>query len=170
MSVNQQSDDVALSRDDEQLIAYLDGQLDAIASEQLERRMTQDSALRERANRLEQAWDMLAALPKIDVDDSFTQSTIEMVAVAAEADAGRVEIRRRNWKWIAGVAGTLALAATACVGYVISNQVVPDANRQLLEDLPVIEELDLYQQIGSVDYLEQLADAEMFPEEVEHDQ
>jgi anti-sigma factor RsiW len=168
------ADDVAsaegpLSRDEELLVAYLDGKLDANAAREIAERLAKDDALRARVNRLAQAWALLDELPRAKIDESFTRSTIELVAVAAEADVQRDISRRQRWQWVAGISAAGALAVATGVGFWVTNQMLPDPNRQLVQDLPIIEEMDLYQQIGSIEYLEQLADSNMFPEETGDD-
>ncbi|MEX2188237.1 MAG: hypothetical protein WD875_15630 [Pirellulales bacterium] len=165
MNANEPSDEVAISRDEELLVAYLDGKLEEDAARELAARLADDDALRKRVNRLAQAWALLDELPRSQLDEAFTRSTIEMVAVAAEAEVEREVVRRVRWQWLAGVSATAALALATGIGFWVTNQMVPDANRQLVQDLPIVEEMDLYQQIGSVGFLEQLADSDMFPEE-----
>ncbi len=165
MKANEHSDEVAISRDEEMLVAYLDGKLEDDAARELAERLADDDALRQRVNRLAQAWALLDELPRSRLDESFTRSTIEMVSVAAEADVQREVASRIRWQWLAGVSAAAALAMATGIGFWVTNQIVPDANRQLVEDLPIVEEMDLYQQIGSVSFLEQLADSEVFPEE-----
>ncbi len=41
---------------------------------------------------------------------------------------------------------------------------MPDPNRQLLEDLPVLENLDEYRQIDDIEFLRMLRDAGLFRE------
>lgn len=169
MSASERSDEVAISRDEEMLVAYLDGKLDEDAARELAERLAGDETLRKRVNRLAQAWALLDELPRAKLDESFTRSTIEMVAVAAEEDVARDINRRKRRQWFAGMSGAAALAVATGIGFWVTNQMLPDPNRQLVEDLPIVEEMDLYQQIGSVEYLEQLADSNMFPEEAEND-
>ncbi len=169
MNSDERQDDVAISREEETLVAYLDGKLDEGAARQLAERLAQDDALRRRVDRLSQAWALLDALPRAQLDESFTRSTIEMVAVAAEADVQRDITKHKRWQWVAGITAACALGVAAIVGFFVTNQMLPDPNRQLVEDLPIIEEMDLYQQVGSVEYLEQLADSKLFPEEADNE-
>jgi anti-sigma factor RsiW len=169
MSASERSDEMTISRDEEMLVAYLDGKLDEDVARELAERLANDEALRKRVNRLAQAWALLDELPRAKLDESFTRSTIEMVAFAAEAEVEREVTRRKRWQWLAGISAAGALAMATGIGFLVTNQMLPDANRQLVEDLPIIEEMDLYQQVGSVEYLEQLADSNMFPEEAEND-
>ena len=52
--------------------------------------------------------------------------------------------------------------AALVLGYAGGRAIWPDPNRQLLEDLPILEDLDLYEQAGSIDFLHKLADTGLF--------
>src|SRR5262245_16784046 len=95
----------------EELVAYLDGELDAAAARRVEERLAGDAAYRRELARLERAWDCLEALPQTTVDESFTRSTIEMVTQAAADDVRRDEATlpaRRRARWVIAAASGLA--------------------------------------------------------------
>src|SRR6476646_6974064 len=94
---------------DEEIVAYLDGELDSVAEAQIVRRLSEDAAYRSRLGQLQQAWDMLDHLRRTEGDDEFVQSTVAMVAVQAEVEAKtqRMRIQRRQsltWMAIAALA------------------------------------------------------------------
>lgn len=64
---------------DEELTAYLDGELSANAAADLEARLVNDESLRQRLAELRKAYDLLDDLPLSTPRQSFTQTTIEMV-------------------------------------------------------------------------------------------
>ena len=74
---------------DEELTAYLDGELTSSESAALERRLVQDEYLRTRLADLRKAYDLLDELPETPHSNNFTQTTIEMVV----ADVKRSGIR-----------------------------------------------------------------------------
>lgn len=152
----------------EELVAYLDGELDADASDRVEQQLAADPAYRQKLKELQAAWDLLDQLPQAPVTESFTQTTVEMVALTAEAEVQAAEkrlSRRRQW-------GVLAIGFTAAaallVGYVIMAQRLDRSNQRLVQDLPVIENVDLYRIADSVDFLKSLDDASLFEEEQTH--
>ncbi len=155
------------SANDEQLVAYLDGELDADTMSGVETRLAADAGYRRRLHQLEKAWAMLDDLPREKVDDSFAQSTIEMVAVAANDDVRQVQLiglrRQRQTLW----AGVLLVALVACIGFAVTHLWVPTKNDRLIEDLPVVERLDQYQQIEDIEFLEWLVNSRLFPEEID---
>lgn len=154
---------------DDQLVAYLDGELDDESSRQIEQRLTSDSALREQLTQLERTWDALDELEQVEVDEGFTKTTIEMVALAAEEEHQQEEARRparQLRQWLIGAAG---LAAACLVGFVGVWGFAPDPNQQLIRDLPLIEKLDEYQQIDDIEFLLLLHEKKLFAAEAEDD-
>lgn len=155
------ADDPQLTAD---LVAYLDGELDAEASRRIEQLLASSPEVRERLVRLEQTWDLLDELPRVCVGDVFTRSTIEMVAVKQEqALVGASPDGERGWRHV--VLGAMGLVAAGVIGWLGVQLVWPDPNRRLLEDLPVLEHLDQYQQVGDIEFLRRLQADGLFAEE-----
>jgi anti-sigma factor RsiW len=111
----------------DELVAYLDGELDRDANRHVERRLSQDAGYRDRLRRLQQTWDLLDHLPPADVDESFTQSTIAMVAVRAANEHRDVASRGRRQRhlWFAGIA--LGTALTFAFGFAATRWVARSA-------------------------------------------
>jgi anti-sigma factor RsiW len=152
---------------DEEIVAYLDGELDPASVARVERRLAEDPAYRARLGQLQRAWDLLDALQRTEADDQFTQSTVAMVAIQAEQEARTQRlkaVRRRTLGWAAAVAGVVVAAVLAYAGvqYHLSSE-----NRALVRDLPVIERVDEYMKIDSVEFLKQLQREHLFPAEVD---
>ena len=70
----------------EEIVAYLDGELDEDVSQRVEQRLAKDPNYRRRLQQMERAWDCLDALPQAEVDESFTHSTVAMVTLTAEKE------------------------------------------------------------------------------------
>lgn len=147
------------------LVAYLDGELDAQQSRIVEERLSHDADYRRQLRELQSAWDMLDFLPTADVDESFTRTTVAMVAVSASDDVDRAAVRRRRrkrWLWWTGmVAAVLAFVA----GYAAVSIVVSRENQRLLRDLPVIQRLDQYRYAENVEFLRLLEREGLFGED-----
>jgi anti-sigma factor RsiW len=159
-------DNPAIATDDDELVAYLDGELDAAAAARLERRLADDPPFRARLARLQQAWDLLDALQRSEADDDFTRSTVEMVALRAEGEvaAQNQAVRRsRGLAW-AGLVGGACLAAA--LGYIVLHNRLTRSDRELVRDLPVIEKIDEYANVESVEFLERLQNEGLFAAEV----
>jgi hypothetical protein len=148
----------------DELSAYLDGELDAESVRRVEERLARDPAYRAELKKLERAWDLLDRLPRASVGESFTRSTIEMVALSAsqEAQAVLTELPRRQRR--ARLIGAASLGAALVAGFLIGASIWPDPNEGLLEDLPVLENLDLYYQADEIEFLRLLEKEGLFQE------
>lgn len=149
----------------EQLVAYLDGELDAESSLDVERRLAEDASFRRELQQLQGVWDVLDELPKSEVNESFTQTTVEMVVLSTEQDIQqqrRTEERKKRSRWL--YAGGV-LAAMALVSFWLISVILERPNQQLLRDLPVIEDIELYRVADSVEYLHLLEESELFNDE-----
>lgn len=149
-----------------QLVAYLDGELAADEVAVVEKRLAQDKDYREHLRQLQQSWDLLESLPRTSVNEDFTRSTVEMVAVSVGQQVHQ-RLNQESWsrrlRW--GVAGLIA-AVFAIGGFGLVYERVTRENRQLMKDLPVIERVDLYREVNSIEFLEKLAAEGLFDEEV----
>ena len=155
------------TRIEEQLVAYLDAELDDADARRIEELLASDAEVRQTLEKLEATWGLLDHLDQAHVDEVFTQSTLEMVAVAAAEDVQKQQaeaprLRRRRW-WIAGG----GMVAAGAAGFLAVLLFWPNPNQQLLRDLPVLERLDQYRQIDDGDFLQRLLDhrEELFAEE-----
>jgi anti-sigma factor RsiW len=146
----------------EQLSAYLDGELDADARQQVEELLARDPQARNELQRLERAWELLDGLPRIELEPSFTQTTVEMIAVSVADDVGEARGPTSSRRWaVSLVMGSLCLGA-ALAGFVTAKLVAPDPNAALLGDLPVIENVEHYLQGGDVEFLRKLKHTGLF--------
>jgi len=151
----------------EELVAYLDGELEPADTERVEQRLSEDPDYRGRLKELQRTWDMLDYLPRAEVGEMFTQSTIEMVALKAAEET----TRRKGARRLRRVAGWLGVAAAVVIaillGYRTTHRRLDKPNRQLLEDLPVVENIDLYYHADDIEFVEKLAASGMFDDEVD---
>ena len=152
---------------DEEIVAYLDGELDSESEARVARRLSDDPAYRLRLNQLQQAWDLLDNLRGTEADDEFTASTVAMVAVHAEQEAKSQQMRVvRQWSLAWLTLGAVVLLSMAS-GYVVLHRRLTRADRNLVRDLPVIEHVDEYSNIDNVSFLKALERENLFPSEVD---
>ncbi|MBX9788633.1 MAG: hypothetical protein K2Y37_06930 [Pirellulales bacterium] len=146
-----------------EFVAYLDGEADAAVAQRVEAHVARDEAARRRLEGLERAWHALDALPRADVDESFTRSTVEMLALSTAAEVTRREADGLWRNRALGIAGLLVIPVAMALGYVAYAWWGPDPDRVLLENLPVVEHLDEYEPIDSIEFLRQLNDSQLLP-------
>jgi hypothetical protein len=149
---------------EDELTAYLDGELDAASVRRVEERLARDESYRTQLQKLERTWGLLDGLPRASVDEKFTKTTLEMVALSAVQDADAAlraaPVRQRRQR----LAGLISMAAALLVGFAIGHEVWPDPNQKLLADLPVLENLDLYYQVEDIAFLKELVREHVFDE------
>ncbi len=154
---------------EELLVAYLDGELDEQTAEQVQRGLETDPDLRLRLESLSGSWAMLDELQEPQVKTDFTESTLEVVALGAHSDIDQSRPSgplQRLGRYLTVAAG---LFAACFLGFICVAMFRPDPNRQLLEDLPVVQRLDEYRQIDSVEFLQELRKSELFSEDPSDD-
>jgi len=141
---------------EEQLVAYLDGELDEAEARRVEQLLATDPTARRTLHQLERAWQLLDELDSSQTPPEFTRSTLQMVTVEAE----RQWERGRWWRvlrvWGVRLGFGVVLLAAAAAGFVCVALFAEDENRQLLEDLPLLENLPEYRQIDSLQLLRRL--------------
>jgi len=145
-----------------ELVAYLDDELDDERRHQIDDLLAHVPAIRDTVAGLGRTWDALDHLPRSEVDESFTKSTVEMIAVHAASDVEKQTQSAPAKKRRGRIVAALAAAAALLIGYAATRAYWPSENEQLLADWPVIENLDEYARVPSVAFLGQLADAGLF--------
>ncbi len=152
--------------DQQQLVAYLDGEIDAEQALLIEERLAQDPDFRKSLNDLQRSWEMLDNLPQSVPSEQFTKTTVEMVAVQIDNDVGH---QQRTW----GRARTLQTTATAAsivlmsvAGFAIAKFVLESPDRAFLQDLPIIERVEVYEHVDDLEFLQKLADEGLFNEDL----
>ena len=150
---------------DEQLVSYLDGELDTESCRRIEELLAIDPEVRQKLHWLEQTWEVLDELDATPVGDDFTRTTLEMVAVAAAEDVrkGREEApRHRRRMWLLTIGAMLAACVT---GYASVVLIATNPNKELLQDLPILENLDEFIQVKDMQYLRMLQKVKAFAED-----
>ena len=146
-----------------EMVAYLDGELDAEQTLRIEQQLATDAKFAAELRQLQKSFEMLEELSNPQVADTFAASTVEMIAVEARTEHEQQLAhapQARLQRWLVALA---ALAAAIAVGYFAAGRLLPDPNEALLRDLAVIENLDRYQLAGSIDYLRALDTSGLFP-------
>ena len=151
----------------EELIAYLDGELETNAHSELEQRLENEPELQQRLEDYRQSWELLDELPRATVDHAFARSTLVVVAVSAAHDNRRNETARRQRSILSSVLFGLTVVSASVAGYFTVDWILQAEDRQIARDLPLIENLDAYRHAESVEFLEALAEQDWFAVEEE---
>jgi anti-sigma factor RsiW len=149
----------------EELIAYLDGEVDEQTARALETRLNLDPAARAEAESLRRTWDLLDYLPRPEPSPNFTQRTLTRVSDRESLAALRSKERRSRRWWAAGWVAALVLAGLA--GYAASLYFVEPVPREddLVRELRLIDNLRLYQSVDSIEFLRELDAGGLFPDD-----
>jgi len=146
----------------ERLTAYLDGELGEQEQLQVEELLARDENARLELRQLERVWDALDQLPRAELDTRFAQTTVELVAVAAEEDVKALREseprRRRRTTLLLGISFVAALL----LGYSLVGTLADRRDDRLARDLPLLENLDAYRQMQDYEFLELLEAGHLF--------
>jgi len=147
----------------EDLVAYLDGELDEEAARAVEAKLSLDPQARTEADALRRAWDLLDYLPQAEPSRSFTHRTLSRIA--APLTTAMPAPRRRVWALGAGWAAAVLLSAAA--GFAGFTFLVPEdrSDEELVRDLRVIENRRLYEPVPDIYFLWELSHPDLFGDE-----
>lgn len=138
------------------LVAYLDGELAPEENEELDRVLVRSHTARREVDLLTRTWEMLDALPRPQVPGDFSTRTLERIETEAVQEQLRGEWWvRRGRRAAVSLAWLASVALAATIGFLTLNW-WPSDSRALLEDLPLIEELDQYRAVGDIEFLKEL--------------
>src|SRR3954452_2725575 len=103
--------------DRENLVAYLDGELDEASAHALESKLSLDPLARAEADALRRTWELLDYLPKPEPSSDFTNRTLSRLSLQSARSSKIVRMtgkmpRRRRWLLPLGWAAAVLLAAT----------------------------------------------------------
>lgn len=144
--------------DDEDLVAYLDGELDTETAARIRRCCDLDSVLRKRVDDLQASWNLLEQLPSVQPNPQVAQTTIELITqgmVRERTHGWRALLAR--WRW-----PLLALASlSACgAGLLDSYLELRRFKQAVVNDLPVLTHLKDLDNIDSLAWLAELETVE----------
>ncbi len=166
----------------EELIAFLDGELDESATQQMEERLAADPRLRREVEQMKRTWELLDFLPQPEPSPGFASKTLEQLSLVvpsappattkATLPTTTVAIPLRN-PWPKRVAIAAAAAAVLAIGYFLPGPFLKkpppplsDNEREQLmaRDLRVVEQLPLYQLGDDMTFVTGLDQPDLFGE------
>lgn len=128
----------------ERLTAYLDGELDAVESREVEARIAADASWAAELRRLQQAWDFLDRLPRADASADFTRTTVEMAALDAAAAIEQIVHPRPARRWGDVLLAVAGVVVAAIGGFLAVERLAPQRDDFLLRDLPFYRHYEVY--------------------------
>ena len=155
----------------EELVAYLDGELDPAAADAVATRLSLDPKLRAEADALQRAWDILDVLPRPQPSAAFITRTVSQVIPATPGATAVVPApmpgpsdRGGGLFW--GISVVVILIA-GLAGYVGRAQIMPRGHEyeQITRDAALLHNLRLYRTVDDLDYARHLDDPTLFGEE-----
>jgi len=140
----------------ERIVAYLDGELSAEESAQVEQQLAADEQFRQQLQGAERAWAALDQLPMAIMGDEFSGTTMELVVDAARQDVEAKTIALPIQRRKRGTTTAVLAAMAVLLGALVFRVGWQNPNRRLIADLPVIQYVDIYSQFRDVDFLQAL--------------
>lgn len=151
--------------DREALTAYLDGELEDAAEQDLETRLSQDPKLRAELDALKQTWGMLDYLPQARPSSDFTNRTMDRLTLEGRASQSTVVVRtgrRRAIGWTAAAVLALAVGVAASAGYRRYVEKPVDPDEPIVRNLRLFERLPAYETVDDIGFLKALDDPDLF--------
>ena len=148
----------------ENLIAYLDGELDDGQVSEIEQALADSPVARHDVEMLSRTWDLLNVLPSAKATDEFSRRTLSSIR-AAEESSGDVrwrDVARTARRSAALALWTAALGLCAYAGFEATSRWAPQPYDQLLDEYEIIANYDAYSAVGDIDFLKTLESKRTF--------
>ena len=148
----------------EKLVAYLDGELPEGDARDVESSLANDPAMRAEVEKLNRAWELLDLLPRPNASGEFSSRTLTTLKVSgataalpnenAAAPTMALDVSNPNRFGNAQIAAWSAgLVAVSVLGFFVGRITARPDSDVWLDDLPLIERLDVYREIGDAQFL-----------------
>lgn len=149
------------SEDRDNLPAYLDGELNEDATRRIESILVQSSVARNDIELLSKTYDLLDELPHPDASKDFLKKTLATVKM----EEVKVPISDQLWfqntqKVLVLIGWTVALMIASAGGFAVTNRMIERPDDILAEELPLMKNLDRYEEVQSFEFLNQLSASE----------
>ena len=138
-----------------ELVAYLDGELEEEQARVIEQTLAASEVARHEVEMLSRTWDLLETLPREAASAEFAAKTLQTVKVEATPTAAP-EWRPHARRGLIALGWATGLAAAGVVGFAAGNRWWPGASDPIVRDLPLLERLDTYRDVGTAEFLTEL--------------
>jgi len=145
------------------LVAYLDGELNEAEAQAIATKLTHSATARREIEILGKTWELLDHLPRPLAPEDFTERTLNNVRF----DSQRGDRLQSVLALGARNTGRVALWVAACLltffaAFAAARWGWPDPSTRLVRDLPLAEHLEEYREVGDFEFLNQLATSPEF--------
>jgi len=145
------------------LVAYLDGELEEAETQYIDQVLAKSEVARHEVEALARTWELLDLLPKPNATEGFTDRTITTLKVSEMA----VPLTEQAWfayvrKGAIAAVWVAVLSLCGAGGYLLATRAVPNPQAQLMTDLPLIRNLDVYLEIEDLDFVRELQRSNLF--------
>ena len=145
------------SAERDNLVAYLDHELNEAEARAIETKLTQSVTARREVDVLKQTWQLLDHLPMPRASEDLTQRTLTEVAkIGLMGDKVMGKAAQLGRRAVGALACLAAVGLCFVIGLVVVRWLIPDPTSRLAQDLSIAEHLDEYQEIGTLEFLERL--------------
>lgn len=147
--------------------AYLDGELPDNETRRIEGVLAENAVARADLEQLSRTYELLDELPRVNAPKDFAAETVKTARLAEQStDITQTRWYRTSVEALRLSGWTLALVIAACLGYVATSRWIPQPRDPLVDELPLIDNLDKYQEIHDYAFLERMAGSAILMERV----
>lgn len=143
------------------LVAYLDGELGENESSSIEQTLAASDVARHEVEMLSRTWDLLDALPRENASADFTAKTIASIKIKPVSAAAQWEPTVN--RILISVGWAAVLLSSLFLGLLVGSRWIPREDDEFVRELPILERLDAYRDVGSLEFLEQLSEQQIPP-------
>jgi anti-sigma factor RsiW len=136
------------------LVAYLDGELGDEEARSIEQTLGGSEVARHEVEMLGRTWELLDTLPVASASTEFAAKTLASIRV--EKVPVSVDWRPYARRGLIGLGWVTCLAAVAVIGFAAGRNWIPQADDVYVRELPMLERLDAYRDVGSLEMLHEL--------------
>jgi hypothetical protein len=149
------------------LVAFLDGEVSDSLAQSLEEKVARSVSVRREVEALEKTWELLEWLPRAEAPADFATKTISRIH-SRQLHAELVESRIKHGATLVAkaVAWAACMVAVASIGFSSIRYVWRDPNRELIEQLDCVENLETYRAIPELKFLDDLGRLGIFVDPV----
>lgn len=145
------------TEDRDSLTAYLDGELDESTTRRIESVLASSSVARNDVEVLARTYELLDELPRPKAPEDFTERTL----ATAKLEGIRQPVSQQRWyrltiQSLVLTLWTLAMIVSSAAGFALATHWVSHPQDVLIDELPMILNLDVYGEVDNIEFLRQL--------------